>query len=147
MIIKDWWYAIKVCRKYKVTWNPFFHRKYAMYKIWYNDSGISENRIYINPFYTGFLDSFMHEVGHLVWYRKTAKKSKTVEEFESTIENTDDLDSEFIAWRYAKLARKKSFNSKRARWMFSTYFPKFAKQVGAVQAADKYYRYDRRIEK
>lgn len=146
--IKEWWYAILVCRKYKAKLNPF--RKCsqgAQFQIWYTDYGISKRIISINPFYKGFLDSFMHEVGHLVWYDKLASKSKTIEIFEELVDNTNILEKEFVAWRYAKLARKGKFDKQRSRKMFSTYFKVYAKDVGGVQAANVYSSFDMRIEK
>lgn len=146
MIIKDWWYAIKVCRKYGIFWNPFCTNKYAEFIFSYNPArGIRSQTIRINPFYHNFTDAFLHEVGHLFWYRNLFNKSESVHDFENKIESYDVLHKEFVAWRYSKLVRKDRFNSKIARKCFMSYFPSMARQVGGVEASNKYYAYDKRM--
>lgn len=145
--IGEWRYALKVCKKYGAKWDIFCNMSCARYTIGWNRWGICKQVISINPFYEGFLDSFLHEVGHLAWYKRIYNQSDSIQIFEQKMEEKDILYIEYVAWRFAKLCRKNQFNKKRARWMFSTYFRSFAKEVGAVQAADVYYGYDRRIEK
>ena len=144
MIISDWWYAIKVCRKYGIRWNPFFKMTHAQIDFSYWDFGKgTKTTISINPFYEKFLDSFLHEVGHYICWRKALSESE--EKFQQFIGNT--LLNEYKAWQFSKLVLKHRFDKPRARSMFKTYFPVQAKAVGCVQAADDYYKFDRRIEK
>lgn len=147
MIIKDWWYAIKVCRKYGIKWNPFHTGRYACFNFsYYILYRKSKCVISINPFYKkGFLDSFMHEVGHCLRMRREYRKAKNVEEFEDAI--SDCFYEEYSAWKFAKRTRKSSFNKKRAVSFFQTYFPTQAKAVGSIVAADQFYKMSRSIEK
>lgn len=146
MIIKDWLYAIAVCRKYKIWWNPFFkltHAEFQMsYKRLYKEAKCV---IRINPLYKGFIDSFMHEVGHIVRHRSIYMKVNDVYDYECAV--SDVLREEYKAWQFSKLALKNRFNKNRARRKFKTYFPRYAKEVGTLKAVDRYYKYDRRIEK
>lgn len=75
-MIKDWWYAIKVCRKYGIVWNPFRDLSNASFRVWWDNSGkIIKTRIHMSPFYPNFLETFMHEVGHYTLYKRgTAQK-------------------------------------------------------------------------
>lgn len=59
MIIKDWWYAIKVCRKYGIRWIPRGDGNYN----W------TYRTVSVNPFRKNFLDVFLHEIGHHVDHR------------------------------------------------------------------------------
>jgi len=146
MKILDWWYAICVCKKYGIKWNPFFKMTRAEYCFSYGLFGVT-SKIHMNPFYEGGLDSFMHEVGHCLWYKKLWASSKSIEDFEQKSDSTCILEKEYIAWRFAKLARRGRFNHKRAQRMFGTYFKSKAREVGAIQAADSYYQYDQRLMK
>ena len=143
MNIKDWWYAYKVCKKYGIKWNPFFKRTHGEFTFSYGLFGCSA-KISMNPLYHGGLDTFMHEVGHCIWYRNLWKSSKSIEDFENKSECCI-LEKEYVAWRFAKLARRGKFNHSRARMMFSSYFKRKSEEVGAIQAADVYSQYDRRL--
>lgn len=147
MIIKDWWYAYKVCKKYKITWNPFHTRKYAQFSFsYYIACKRSSSVIRINPFYPkGFMDSFMHEVGHVLRMRRQYRKAVNVGAFEEAV--SDKLYEEYSAWKFAKRTRQDAFNKKRAVSFFQTYFPLQAKAVGSIVAADQFYRMSRSIEK
>lgn len=147
MRIKDWWYAYMVCRKYGIRWNPFHTRKYAEYTfIYYVTCKKSKSTIRINPFYrNGFMDSFMHEVGHLLRMRRQYHNAVNIDAFEEAI--SDELCEEYSAWKFAKRTRKESFNKKRAVSFFQTYFPSQAKVVGSIVAADQFYKMSRSIEK
>lgn len=62
MIIKDWWYVIKVCMKYKIWWNPFCKLDHGNYT-W-------NSCIAVNPFDANLMTIFMHEVGHHVHHKR-----------------------------------------------------------------------------
>lgn len=66
MIIKDWWYAFKVCRKYGIKWNPFRKMDNASYLVEFGilSGKVVKSSIHMSPFYPNFLTVFMHEVGH-----------------------------------------------------------------------------------
>ena len=69
MLIKDWWYAINVCRKYGILWNPFRNRRNASFFVrWDRNGKILEKKIQINPFRKEFKTTFLHEVGHIFLY-------------------------------------------------------------------------------
>lgn len=143
-IIKDWFYAIAVCRKYKIMWNPFFFDGsaefnfvyYKQYKKW---TGV----VRIHPFYGGFLDSFLHEVGHCVSLRNAYMKAESIADFEYNTQ--DKLKEEYKAWEFSKLALKGRFNNHRARAMFSTYLPSIIDKHGEEKAMVDFANYDRRL--
>lgn len=72
MIIKDWFYAIAVCRKYGIIWNPIRDRSNASFWFRSRDGAMLEQIIHMNPFYPNFREVFMHEVGHL-WLHRTGR--------------------------------------------------------------------------
>lgn len=144
-LVKDWWYAYKVCRKKNIRWNPFWFKNYACNWFEYSN-GPSKNcksTININPFYNNFKEVFLHEVGHSIYNVKAYNKAKNIREYE---ENTDDfLKEEYLCWRFAKKVMKAGFNKKYAQNCFMTYFPRYSKKMGCVQATDIYYKYDKSI--
>ena len=62
-LFKDWVYAIKVCLKYRLIWNPFVKFGDGSY-CWI------DNSIHVNPLTKNFITIFMHEVGHHVHHRR-----------------------------------------------------------------------------
>lgn len=64
--IKEWWYAVLVCRKYGIRWNPFVKLGdgYYLYK------GI----VGVNPFDSNFMSVFLHEIGHHVHNKRVGLK-------------------------------------------------------------------------
>lgn len=56
MIIKDWWYAYKVCKKYGIKWKLCGDGEYD-----WRDMSIS-----VSPFRENFMSVFLHEIGHHV---------------------------------------------------------------------------------
>ena len=87
----------------------------------------------------------MHEVGHCLRFRSEYQSAKNVKDFKAAI--SDCFYEEYSAWKFAKRARKSSFNKKRAVSFFQTYFPRQAKAVGSIVAADQFYKMSRSIEK
>lgn len=145
-IISNWVYAYKVCKKYHIKWNPFFGLSYAQYVFSYNmRSKTSSCSININPFYKNFLDTFFHEVGHCLITRKLFKESITHAEFD--LKKANYFQEEFDAWKFAKRVMKKDFNKSWARNCFKTYFKVYAKDIGSIRAADRYYELDRKLSK
>ncbi len=135
-----------MCRKYGIRWNPFFKRTHGEYVFNYNvESRWNKSKINLNPFYENFMDTFLHEVGHCLLTRKMFKQSNNIKEFE--IKKYNYFQEEFEAWKFAKRVLKKRFNKSWARKCFMTYFKCYAKQVGSVRAADKYYELDRKLSK
>lgn len=145
MLIKDWWYALKVCRKYGIRWDPFFGlAKAECWFAWWENYKKYKTTIKINPFYTGFLDSFMHEVGHHIRHRDCYMKASSIAEYEESV--SDSLKEEFKAWRYSKLALRGRFNNDRARAMFSTYLPSYIDDKGQDEAIRVFTSYDKRLK-
>ena len=69
--INDWIYAWKVCKKYGIKWNPFYNLGNAHFTCTVK----GENAIIkINPFYRNFKGTFMHEVGHVLFWRKRGQR-------------------------------------------------------------------------
>jgi len=151
MLVKDWWYAYKVCKKYNIRWIPFYGLSYAEFKgslIRFDGRVEMFNlRVYVNPFYPKFLDVFMHEVGHCVWYDRQAKKANGSYLKAVSLMDRDSLHKEYVAWRYAKLARRGKLHKENAEEAFKTYFPPALAEIGLQSAVDSYYTYSRGIRR
>jgi len=145
-LIKDWLLAISVCKKYGIKWNPFHWMKGA--ECVYSFDNYNK-KILINPFYPKFIDSFMHEVGHLRRWDKIYKrciKNCSLEPVESFHLRTDCiLKEEYIAWKYSKRFLKERFDKKRAKLFFKSYYQRAAKELTPQVASDRYYAFDRNI--
>lgn len=145
-LIKDWLLALSVCRKYNIKWNPFHWMKGAECVYSFNDYS---KKILINPFYPKFIDSFMHEVGHLrrwdgIYKRCVKNHSKgPVESFH--LRTDCILKEEYIAWKYSKRFLKERFDEKRAKLFFKSYYRRAVKETSMVVATDRYYAFDRNI--
>jgi hypothetical protein len=61
--IRDIAYALKVCKKYNLIWNPYVKLGYGGYD-WDSRS------VHVNLFSKDFITIFMHEVGHHVHHCK-----------------------------------------------------------------------------
>ena len=145
-IIRDWFYAIAVCRKYKIMWNPLFFKDSAEFHFtYYKNYKKWRGVVRIQPFYRGFLDSFLHEVGNCVSLRNAYMKADSILEFQYNTQ--DKLKEEYKAWQFSKLALKGRFNNRRARAMFSTYLPGIIDKQGEEQAMMAFANYDRRLRK
>lgn len=143
-MIKDWLYAISVCCKYRIWWNPFLFKGSAEFNfIYYKHYKKWRGTVRIHPFYKGFLDSFLHEVGHFISLRNAYKKARSIEEFEKNTQ--DQLKEEYKAWQFSKLVLKHKFNNKRARAMFSTYLPNAIDRQGEEKAMKLFANYERRL--
>lgn len=151
-IIKNWVKAFLICKKHNIKWNPFHNLKGAECVYSFDDRSMTVN---INPFYQEFMTSFMHEVGHLKrWDRlykkciafKRAYREVALDPVSNFKMKTDCiLTEEFQAWKYSKRFLKNEFNGERARKYFKTYFPRASKELGVMQACDKYSAFDGRI--
>ena len=148
-IIKDWLIAIRICRKYNIKWNPIHNLKNAecLYSF-----GNYEKVISINPFYPKFIDSFVHEVGHLRRWDKIYKRCKVNKINREPINLfhtlTDCiLKEEYMAWKYSKRFLKGRFDRPRAKTMFKSYYPvaRTGLVENMVKATDTYYSFDRKI--
>lgn len=150
MLIKDWWYAIRVCLKYRIWWNPFCFDGNGHYHY----SGF----VSVSPFSRNFISVFMHEVGHHV-------HDKKVRLFSYLVANKDELrftgscrsiyrvlESEALASRFAAKTGKAS--RKYLVTCFNTYsaaiFCNMSKPIVVnefSQILDCVYKNSRRIEK
>lgn len=144
-LIKDWLLAISVCRKYNISWNPFFGLKSA--QCVYNFD-TQRKKVMVNPFYPKFIDSFMHEVGHLLRWDKLYKACAggpmmKVSNFKD--QTSCILKEEYIAWKFSKRFLKGRFDKNRAKERFKTYYKQSSREIGALKAVDRYYAYDRNI--
>lgn len=153
MKIQDWWYAICVCRKYGIKWNPFSKIDSGSY-LW-------SGWVQVNPFDPNFLTIFMHEVGHHVHGRRVDlesyyKPSNGELRFTGcklsgrSIYKT--LDSEALASRFALKTRKA--DRKYLIKAFNTYTSAIFSLMPSACVVDKFsdivdcvYKNSRRIEK
>jgi len=144
-LINDWLMAIAICKKYNIKWNPFHHLNNAecLYRF---GRGISV--VIINPFYPKFIDSFVHEIGHLRRWEKIHQATLGTDDTRRLMfdQNTSCiLKEEYMAWKYSKRFLKSRFDKTRAKNMFRTYYNSSAKQVTPLVATDRYYVFDRNI--
>lgn len=133
MKIFDCWYAIKVCRKYGIRWNPLHKLDCASYRVAWDGSGeITESSVSINPFHPNFLTVFMHEVGHCRLYKKgTAQKIYKRAELNRRFEQESIwldgklllplLTEESLASRFSRKALRGRANVKYLVWAYQTY--------------------------
>lgn len=147
-LLKDWILALIICRKYNIKWNPFHWMKGAECVYSFDDFS---KKILINPFYPKFIDSFMHEVGHLrrwdkIYKRCVANHTHSPESVKSFRLRTDCiLKEEYIAWKYSKRFLKERFDKKRAKLLFKSYYRRAVKETSMVVATNRYYAFDRSI--
>lgn len=145
-LLKDWLLALSVCRKYDIQWSPFRSIKSAECLYCFRSH---KKKIMINPFYPKFIDSFMHEVGHLRRWDKIYKrciKNFSPDPVDSFNLRTDCiLKEEYIAWKYSKRFLKERFDKKRAKLFFKSYYRRAVKETSMVVATDRYYAFDRNI--
>lgn len=145
-LIKDWYTALVICKKYNIKWNPFHNLKNA--ECVYN-FGSRKMVVEMNPFYPKFIDSFVHEVGHLRRWDKIYKRcitNRSLNPVDSFRLRTDCiLKEEYIAWKYSKRFLKERFDKKRAKLFFKSYYRRAAKELTTLVATDRYYAFDRNI--
>lgn len=163
MKIKDWWYAYKVCRKYGIKWNPFRILDNASFSVrWDNNRVLTEKNVHMSPFYPNFLETFMHEVGHILLYKRgTAidlfldgkKRIKTGDD-EITHKGRHFLNllvEESLASRFARKALKDRCDTKDLVTAFNTYSSwGYLRQLDAttiMKLTDTVAKCTRRIEK
>jgi hypothetical protein len=157
-MIKDWWYAIKVCRKYKITWNPFCKIDRGTYH-WYGIVWMTDSpTISTNPFDKHFKEIFFHEVGHHV--AKRIGYEKKCKEYFNSVPKKEQitmqghpyyilLDEEAFASRFARKALKGCMDSGYLVKCFQTYTSRGYKTpyVDSIKLTDQVSRLIRRIEK
>lgn len=111
--------------------------------------------VIINPFYPKFIDSFMHEVGHLQRWDKIYKKCIYMYNKHPRIvldptrnfnfHTNCILKEEYVAWKFSKRFLKARFDRKRAKDLYKTYFPSAVREWGITKATNLYYGYDKNI--
>lgn len=131
-IIKDWIYAIMVCRKYGIKWNPIRNRSNASF-FYHNTGGKLRQTIHMSPFYPNFREVFMHEVGHL-WLNRSGmvKRLCRKDEFNRRYIEAESiwmygtpllplLEEESLASRFARKSMKGRANTDELVKAFQTY--------------------------
>ena len=153
MIIKDWWYAYKVCKKYKLRWIPFIKLEGGCY----NDEGY----VRVNPFSRNFMSIFMHEIGHYVHDKRIGLIS-FLEADKGELHYSEGnqarrsiyktLESEATASRFAIKTSKgdrqhliKAYNTYSASIFKNTTKPVVVNEISKI--VDCVYKNSRRIEK
>lgn len=133
VIMKDWWYAIKVCMKYGIIWNPFRDLSNASFRVWWDDDKkLTRKVIHMSPFFPEFLGTFMHEVGHITLYKrgtyhKLQRAAKTNLRYERESIWLDGklllplLVEESLASRFARKALRSKANVEDLVKAFQTY--------------------------
>lgn len=102
--IGEWIYALAVCHKYSLSWNPFCALGGGAYQ-W-------KGCVCVNPFSNNFISIFMHEVGHHVHDKKVKYSSWVMANgdelrySENGHEMFKTLEAESLASRYAVLTGK-----------------------------------------
>ena len=131
--IKDWCYAVAVCKKYGIKWNPFRKLDNASFCVQWDDNRIlTEKKIHMSPFYPHFLETFMHEVGHIVLYKRGTAIDLFIDG-KKKIQAGDDiithkgrhflnlLVEESLASRFARKSMKGKASTKDLVTAFNTY--------------------------
>lgn len=150
--ILDWFYAIRVCIKYKIIWNPFCKLSDGHY-YWIGKTFFVE----ANPFYKYFLETFVHEVGHNVAKRNGYKQK--VEHYLKSVPEDEQvrlgyhpymilLEEEAFASRFSRKAIGSRCNSEYLLKCFYTYTAcgyRADKCVDKVKLTDKVDKLTRRI--
>ena len=163
MTIKDWWYAYKVCRKYKIKWNPFRGTDNASFSVrWDGQRVLTDKEIHMSPFYPNFLETFMHEVGHIVLYKRGTAidlfldGKKKIQTGDAVIMHKGRhflnlLVEESLASRFARKSLKGKCNTKDLVIAFNTYSSwGYLRQIDAptvMKLTDTVAKCIRRIEK
>lgn len=162
--IKDWWYAILVCRKYGIRWNPFRGLDNASFRVtWNGTKELTHKKIHMSPFYPNFLGTFMHEVGHLVLYKQGTAINLLVEGKKKIIQEEgvlvyrgqhflNLLVEESLASRFSRKATKQRADVKDLVTAFNTYtahgYARLVKNPSSIaKLTDTVYGCLRRIEK
>lgn len=163
MIIKDWWYAYRVCKKYGIKWNPFRKLDNASFWVRWDDNRVlTEKKIHMSPFYPHFLETFMHEVGHILLYKRGIAINLFLDG-KKKIQAGDDaithkgrhflnlLVEESLASRFARKSLKGKANTKDLIIAFNTYSSwGYSRAIDAptiVKLTDTVEKCTRRIDK
>ncbi len=147
MIIKDWWYATKVCRKYGIKLRTHFHDKTHAYATFNDYTGLKKITIsLVNP---NFMQDFLHELGHLLSFTRKAGKGVDIGDYLSVAEN--QMIEETQAWLFSKRVMKSKFSKKWALSCLHSYsrFHYFKKvsPYRVVEYTDNLVKCFNRIEK
>lgn len=153
MIVKDWWYALRVCMKYRVWWWPFV----AEGDGWYKYLGI----VGVSPFTKNFMSIFLHEIGHHVHNKRVGLRDyqkATGDDLRFTSGHLEGrnifrvLDAEATASRFAVKTGKadkqylvQCFNTYTALIFKKMHVPVVQSQFSAI--VDSTYKNTRRILK
>tara|TARA_R110000744_G_C19371770_1_gene563143 strand:+ start:17866 stop:18309 length:444 start_codon:yes stop_codon:yes gene_type:complete len=146
MILKDWWYAYKVLKKYNLS-----------YSVWGSGSyDFKSKRVSVSPFRNNFLRVVMHEVGHHVHHQRVNYKVYLYNPYADVFFGKKDyyrcLEAEAFASRFAMKVLKgdTSFYMKA----FSTYTSALIEAIGNnnfksdfMESVDVISRCSYRIEK
>lgn len=162
--IKDWWYAILVCRKYGIRWNPFRSLGNASFRVTWNGAReLTYKKIHMSPFYPNFLGTFMHEVGHLILYKQGTAINLYVEGKKKILLDSDVLVyknqcflnllvEESLASRFSRKATKQRADVKDLVTAFNAYtshgYSRLVKNpISIDKLTDTVYTCTKRIEK
>lgn len=153
--LSDWWYILKVCRKYKIFLWPFGRKgegTYWKYNFW---TGLTTIRV--NPFDKHLMEIFLHEVGHHVagrlgWLERYIKYLEDTPKDQRILARGKSyyilLQEEAFASRFAGKVSKELDTAQLVKW-FQTYVHSGYKTPyikDKVAFTDYVYKLIRRIE-
>lgn len=146
MIIKDLWYAIKVCRKYGIKFRTHFHDKTHAYATFNDYTGLKKITISLaNP---NFMQDFLHELGHLLSYTRKVRKDIDINDYLSFAEN--QMVEETQAWLFSKRVMGARFSKEWALSCLHSYsrfhYFRKVKPYQVVEYTDKLVKCFNRIE-
>ena len=131
--LKEWIYAIRVCKKYGIKWNPFRGLDNASFSVsWDTNQKLTVKKIHMSLFYPYFLQTFMHEVGHIVLYKQGKAirlylegKKRINEDFDAIVFDgkcfLNTLTEESLASRFSRKALRGKVDTKELVESFNTY--------------------------
>ena len=87
--LKQWMFALYLCFRYKLIWNPFCGLAFGSYDT-------IKGEITVNPFNQHFMDVFLHEVGHHLHH-----KLVNYDDYFKYGTDVRYLDAEYVASKFA----------------------------------------------
>lgn len=152
-LFKDWIYAIKVCLKYRLIWNPFVKLGDGSY-CWIDKS------VHVNPLSKDFITIFMHEVGHHIhhcrvdlptWLRYEGDELRFISGHMEGWSIYKNLRAEAIASRFAMKSKKvdqkyliKAFHTYTGAIFRESNKPIVVSQISSI--VDACYKYENLIK-
>lgn len=117
MIIKDWWYAYKVCKKYGIKLKFTANGKAYAYASFNPDTGFK--LICVDLRDPDFKQTFLHELSHILSFTRKTKRDVCLHLWLANLNNK--MREETQAWVFGKRVMKSQFKSSLALSCLKSY--------------------------